>query len=97
MKPIAEAVRDYLALRCSLGFKLKRHRRLLEEFAKFLEQKRTSRITSLLALEWAVQPQHLQPVEWAARLKHPTGVCALLECNRPDERGAAIRPAFTSS
>ena len=68
MKTIAEAVRDYLALRRSLGFKLKKHRRLLEEFVKFLEQKRTSRITSLLALEWAVEPQHLQPVEWAARL-----------------------------
>jgi integrase len=68
VKTIAEAVRDYLALRRSLGFKLKKHRPLLEEFAKFLEQKRTSRITSLLALEWAVEPQHLQPVEWAARL-----------------------------
>ena len=68
MKTIAEAVQDYLALRRSLGFKLKKHRRLLEEFVKFLEQKRTSRITSLLALEWPVEPQHLQPVEWAARL-----------------------------
>ena len=68
MKTVREAVGDYLALRRSLGFKLKRHQRFLEEFASFLEQERTSQITSRLALLWATQPNHIQPAEWAARL-----------------------------
>jgi len=49
MKTVREAVGDYLALRRSLGFKLKKHQRLLEEFASFLEQESTSQITSRLA------------------------------------------------
>ena len=68
MKTLREAVVDYLALRRSLGFKLKKHQRFLEEFASFLEQEGTSQITSRLALRWATQPQHIQPSEWAARL-----------------------------
>jgi len=68
MKTVREAVGDYLALRRSLGFKLKKHQRFLEEFASFLEQESTSQISSRLALLWATQPKHIQPAEWAARL-----------------------------
>ena len=73
MKTLREAVGDYLALRRSLGFKLKKHQRLLEEFALFLEQEGTSQITSRLALLWATQPQHIQASEWAARLSAVRG------------------------
>src|ERR1017187_3472247 len=68
MKTLKEAIRDYLGLRRGLGFKLKKHSRFLEEFASFLEQADAPRITSFLALQWATQPQHIQPAEWAARL-----------------------------
>jgi integrase len=68
MKTVREAVGDYLVLRRSLGFKLKKHQRFLKEFASFLEQESTSQITSRLALLWATQPNHIQPAEWAARL-----------------------------
>jgi integrase/recombinase XerD len=68
MKVLAEAIEDYLALRRGLGFKLKRHSRCLMEFASFLEHAGEPRITNRLALQWATQPQHVQPVEWAARL-----------------------------
>jgi len=68
MKTVREAVADYLALRRGLGFRLKKHQRLLEEFVWFLEQESTSQITSRLALLWATQPKHIQPAEWAARL-----------------------------
>lgn len=68
MKTLKEAIQDYLALRRSLGFKLKRHSRFLEDLALFLERAGESRITSQLALQWATQPQHLQQAEWAARL-----------------------------
>jgi integrase/recombinase XerD len=68
MKTLREAVRDYLALRRDLGFKLKRYDCFLEEFASFLEQEGASRITNRLALQWATQHEHLQPADWAARL-----------------------------
>lgn len=68
MKALKEAIQDYLALRRDLGFKLKKHSRLLDEFALFLEHAGESPITSRLALQWATQPQNIQQAEWAARL-----------------------------
>jgi integrase len=68
MRELQEAMQDYLALRRSLGFKLKKHSRFLKEFELFLEQAGTSRITSRLALQWATEPQYLPQAEWAARL-----------------------------
>jgi integrase len=73
MKTFREAIQDYLTLRRGLGFKLKKHSRMLEEFASFLEQKGALRITSRLALQWATEPQHIQPAEWAARLSVARG------------------------
>jgi integrase/recombinase XerD len=68
MKTLRQAVGDYLSLRHSLGFKLKTHERYLREFVSFLQKKRTSRISTQLALQFATQPRHQQPAEWAARL-----------------------------
>jgi len=68
MNPLAKGIRDYLALRRGLGFKLARHEAGLKEFASFLARKRSSHITVALALEWATQHAHQQPAEWAARL-----------------------------
>jgi integrase/recombinase XerD len=68
MKTFREAIQDYLTLRRGLGFKLKKHSRMLEEFASFLEHAGALCITSRLALQWATQPEHIQPAEWAARL-----------------------------
>jgi integrase/recombinase XerD len=65
---LKEAIEDYLALRRGLGFKLKKHTRFLEEFALFLHRTDESTITSRLALQWAIEPQHIKPCEWAARL-----------------------------
>jgi integrase/recombinase XerD len=49
-------------------FKLVKHEAGLEEFASFLERKRSTHITSELALEWATLPAHHQPCQWTARL-----------------------------
>jgi len=68
MKTLRQAVRDYLSLRRSLGFKLKTHERYLREFVSFLQKKKTSRISTQLALQFAMQPRHQQPAEWTARL-----------------------------
>lgn len=68
MKPLRNAVEDYIALRRSLGFKLHRMAIGLREFVSFLEQKEAPYITTALALEWAMQPVEHQPSEWAQRL-----------------------------
>jgi integrase len=69
MKTLRQAVNDYLSLRRSLGFKLKKHEPCLREFVSFLKKKRAARISIPLALQFATQHRHQQPVEWAARLR----------------------------
>jgi hypothetical protein len=68
MKPLRNAVEDYIALRRSLGFKLRDTATCLAEFAAFLEEKQAPCITTALALEWAMQPVNHQPSDWARRL-----------------------------
>ena len=68
MRDLRKGIRDYLMLRRGLGFKLVKHEAKLKEFASFLERKRSTHITSELALEWATLPAHHQPCQWTARL-----------------------------
>ena len=68
MKPLREAIEEYIALRRSLGFKLRDMADDLREFAGFLEKKAAPHITTELALEWAMQPKDHQPSDWAQRL-----------------------------
>lgn len=68
MNPLRKAVRDYLAMRRGLGFKLVKHAAELPGFVSFLESQPSARITTNLALKWAtLNPDH-KPAEWAARL-----------------------------
>ena len=68
MKPLDRAVEDYLALRRSLGFKLRDYGECLHEFVACLKQNGSSHITTKLALEYATQRQHEEPVSWTRRL-----------------------------
>jgi hypothetical protein len=68
MKPLRDAIADYLALRRGLGFKLRATAAHLIEFTSFLEQKAAPYITTALALEWAMQHVDHQPCTWAQRL-----------------------------
>lgn len=68
MSALRVALRDYLELRRSLGFKLEDAGLMLPRFVDFLEQRGSSYITTALALEWAQQPTSVQPAEWARRL-----------------------------
>jgi len=70
---IRKAVEEYLALRRGLGFKLYQEGLWLEQFVSFLESRRSFRITTALALEWATQPAHAQPSYWAHRLSVARG------------------------
>ena len=96
MKPLRSAVEDYIALRRSLGFKLRATATGLTEFAAFLEQKEATYITTALALEWAMQPVNHQPSDWARRLGF-VRVCSPLERNRSAHRDSGGRFAPVSS
>ena len=68
MKPLSQAVEDYIGLRRSLGFKLRDMADDLRNFAAFLERKEVPYVTTELAMEWAMQPAQHQPGSWAKRL-----------------------------
>jgi|JI8StandDraft_1071087.scaffolds.fasta_scaffold31493_2 integrase/recombinase XerD len=69
-KPSAfrQAVIDYLAMRRSLGFKLRLAGAGLLDFASFLDERGVDYVTISLALRWAQQPASGQPATWAQRL-----------------------------
>jgi integrase/recombinase XerD len=68
MISLREAVEEYLAMRRSLGFKLRDMGYCLHHFVSFMEQEGAAIITAQLALRWAQQPQGVLPTHWATRL-----------------------------
>jgi integrase len=68
MNTLRQAAQEYLTMRRSLGYKLQEAGKGLLDFVTFMERRRASYITQLLALAWAKQPLDMQPVEWARRL-----------------------------
>ena len=68
MNSLKGALRDYITIRRSLGFRLRLPASLLKNFVKFLQAERASYITTELALRWAIQPTQAQPSTWAWRL-----------------------------
>jgi len=68
MKGLQLELREYLAVRRSLGFELQNPARLLRNFVEFVEREGASYVTSDLALRWATQSVHAQPATRAARL-----------------------------
>ena len=73
MNPMGDAIQDYLALRRSLGFKLRDAGLCLSKFAAFLEARGATHITTRLALEWAQQDQCVQLATQAQRLGYVRG------------------------
>ena len=73
MSALRQALDDYLALRHAMGFKLHGARTLLAQFVEFLERQRAPFITTEWAVRWATQPRHVQPAEWARRLRWVRG------------------------
>ena len=56
-------VEEYVELRRSLGFKLLDAKVGLIKFASFLQQRRATRITIPVAMEWAQQDKTARPAE----------------------------------
>jgi len=68
MSDLHAAAVEYLAIRRALGFKLRGHDRLVEDFIAFLTDAGASTITTAAAVAWATRPAHVQPVRYAQRL-----------------------------
>jgi len=68
MSQIRSALKEYLALRRALGYKLYRAELQLQQFVEFAEQAGATYITTELALKWATQPVDAQQSWWAQRL-----------------------------
>ena len=69
MNNLRDGIIDYLELRRSLGFKLKKDERMLLDFAAFMERRGATWITLELVLAWAQQPESTDPNYLAGRLR----------------------------
>jgi integrase/recombinase XerD len=69
MNSLRAGVSEYLELRRSLGFRLKKDERLLLDFADFMDRRHAARITVKLAVEWAQQPESTDQNYLAGRLR----------------------------
>jgi len=78
MTRLREALDDYLAVRRTLGFKLKNASYLLPKFVTHLEQQGATTITTELALAWAREPVD-NPIQWSERLKAVRGFARHLQ------------------
>jgi integrase/recombinase XerD len=68
VNPLEQALKEYLSIRRSLGFRLRLSASSLGNFVAFLQAEGASYITTELALRWATQPTKAQPSTWAWRL-----------------------------
>ena len=91
-------IRDYLALRRALGFKLEKEGRLLPDFAAFAEAAGTETVTVDLAVRWAAMPEGASPVWAAQRLSMVRGFARYLQTVDPAAQvpPADLLPARTS-
>ncbi len=66
MNTLRQAAEDYLVLRRSLGFKLVAEGYLLASFVDYAERAGARRVTTDLALDWAMLPAGKDPI-WCAK------------------------------
>ena len=88
MSAMRDALRDYLAMRRALGFKLVSDGTGLSSFVTFLENAQAEYIATQLALAWAQTPTSVQPARWARRLGFVRGFASY--CAAIDPRTEAI-------
>jgi integrase len=82
MSAMRDALRDYLATRRALGFKLVGDGTGLSSFVAFLDEAQAEYISTALALAWAQAPTSVPPARWARRLEYVRGFaryCAAID------------------
>jgi integrase len=90
MKALRQALRDYLALRRSLGYKLRHTESCLRTFLVFLRRRHRVRITAALALEFATGDPGLSAHTRAARF---TAVRGFAQYRHSDDPRSEVPPA----
>ena len=83
MSGLREALTGYLDLRRSLGFKLERDEKLLDQFVSYLEERRTGTVTIADALAWATLPAGGSPGWLRMRMTVVRGFAAYLATADP--------------
>jgi site-specific recombinase XerD len=83
MSRIGKAVDEYLAVRRSLGFELKRTEWLLRHFVRFADYERARFITIDLALRWVKLSPHVQAAERSTRLRVVRQLAQFLSASDP--------------
>jgi integrase len=68
MSALHDALAQYVTVRRALGTRLAEPAVTLGHFVAFLEREGSPRITTALALQWAMAPQGVQRATWARRL-----------------------------
>jgi hypothetical protein len=71
MISLRKAVENYLAMRRSLGFKLRNTGYDLRQFVSFMEEQKASVITTELALRWAQQSQDEEQISYSGSCLSP--------------------------
>lgn len=79
MTNFRELAHEYIALRRSLGYKLRQHEGLLNSFSCHLEQASAVTLTNDLAISWATSPSGVQPFTWKKRLSVIRGFARYLQ------------------
>jgi integrase/recombinase XerD len=83
-------VRDYLALRRAMGFKMEKYGPLLDSLAGYLDDAGLATVTVQAAVAWAVLPQDVHPHRWKQRLDAARGFARYLAASDP---AAEVPPA----
>ena len=76
-------VREYLALRRAMGFKMEKYGLLLDSLACHLEAAGLTTVTVQAAVEWAMLPQDAHPNRWKQRLDAARGFARYLAASGP--------------
>ena len=83
MNPLKASLRDYLAVRRALGFRLFSEGRLLERFIEFAERAGATSITTELAMKWATETTDAPPNRWARRMGLVRGLARFASASDP--------------
>lgn len=84
MSRLHEMAQEYLAIRRSLGFKLKGHDRMLSDFLDQLEASGSTTITTAAAVFWATSRPELSSLRCSQRLSVVRGFTRYLSCLDPE-------------
>jgi integrase len=83
MSRLHDALAQYVEVRRALGTKLAEPAATLAQFVAFLDREGAARITTALALQWAMMPQGVQRATWARRLSMVRGFARWLSALDP--------------